>query len=362
MKILFVTDSLSSGGAERVMTILANEFVSEGYHISIFSKSVVTPFYNLNSGVKVVFPKYKINYKNQLTTLYGRLRVYSDIFYYLKNNKFNLVIPFSTTTNGVIIPICKVLGIPVIASEHTNFKANRSISERFIKQFIYPLADKLTVLTTRDKNEFYGKYLKNVVVMPNPLPLDPVNNYTEEKRERTILAVGSVGRWRIKGFDNLIKIYAEIIKEFPDWKLQIAGGGDKGYLVNLINELKLNNHIELLGQVSNMEQLMRESSIFTLTSRWEGLPMGLLEAMSQGMACIAFDCYSGPGDLITNNFDGILIKDQNNKEFIKELSLLIGDIKKRQIIGENAIETSKKYLPKIILGKWKVLINKIILS
>jgi GalNAc-alpha-(1->4)-GalNAc-alpha-(1->3)-diNAcBac-PP-undecaprenol alpha-1,4-N-acetyl-D-galactosaminyltransferase len=104
--------------------------------------------------------------------------------------------------------------------------------------------------------------------------------------------------------------------------------------------------------------LFRKSSIFALTSKWEGLPMVLLEAMSQGMACIAFDCFTGPRELITDRSDGILIEDQNFTSFVTGLRELMEDQDLRMNLGEKAIEASKKYLPGEILKNWYNILEK----
>lgn len=356
-KIVFVTNSLYSGGAERVMSVLANEF-SKIYDTTIVSKSLTEPFYPLNKSVKLIFPRTRVNYSSLLSTIFGRLRLNINLFFILKNSKPDVVITFCTRTNGTIISLCKFLRLKVIASEHLNYKANSDIrSIILIKKFIYPFADYLTVLTERDKKEYYSKYLKNVIVMPNPLPLIPVTTIFSEKKKDIILAVGEVSRWEHKGFDNLIVIFSRIAQKYPQWNLEIAGTGDASYLNNLISEYKLAGRVILLGEVRDIQSLMQRSKIYALSSRWEGLPMVLIESMSQGLPCIAFDCFTGPGDILTNNFDGILIEDQNIDEFSSKLSLLIENPDLRLKLGYNAIESCKRYNPADIVAKWQKIIE-----
>lgn len=356
-KIVFVTNSLYSGGAERVMSVLANEFAGI-YDTTIISKAQTEPFYLLKKEVKLVFPKTRLSYNNFVATAFGRLKVYFGLFLILKKSRPDVVITFCSRTNGTVIPLCKLLRIKVIASEHLNYKANSKIrSIAFIKKYIYPHADVLTVLTDRDKNDFYGKYLKNVVVMPNPLPLAPVTNISPEKKRNIILAVGEVSRWEHKGFDSLITIFSELAPKFPDWNLEIAGTGDATFLNNLIAKFNMIGRIILLGEVRNIQELMQQAKIYALSSRWEGLPMVLIESMSQGLPCIAFDCFTGPGDIITNGIDGILVEDQNMEEFSSKLSLLIENPELRLQLGYNAIESSKRYTPGDIVAKWQQIIE-----
>ena len=357
-KLTFVIDSLISGGAERVMSVLANRFSESGYDTTIISKAHEPPFYKLGSEVKLVYLNTIVNYRNKATILISRLKLYFDIYNYLKITRPDVVIPFMTNTNGITIIICKILGLNVIASEHNNFKKNlKSFPAWFIKRIIYPHAGLLTVLTERDKNEYYGKFMTNVTVMPNPLPLNPVEYWNEVFREKIILSVGELTRWDQKGFDNLLKVFAQISPRYPEWQLVIAGKGNPVCLTGRIQELGLDRVVSLIGEVTDIQVLMRRSSIFALSSRWEGLPMVLLEAMSQGMACIAFDCFTGPRELITSRYDGILIEDQNINQFVCGVEELIEDQNLRFNLGLKAIETSKNYLPEKILQKWICLIE-----
>ena len=360
-KIIFVTGGLISGGAERVLSIIANGLDTRGYDISIISKQHIKPFYNLNSKVKVIYPTTRISYKNTFKTLLSRLAVFIDIFKILKYEKPDVVIPFSTTTNGNIIIIAKLLNIKVIASEHNNYKVGlQNPSKWFIKRFIYKMTDYLMVLTQRDVDEYYGSFIKNILVMPNPLPLIPVNYNNEYQREKIILAIGNVSRWKHKGFDNLLSIFANIKNRIPEYKLVIAGGGDPTYLKQICSELNIENKVEFLGEVTDIEYYMQKASVFTLTSRWEGLPMVLIEAMSQGLPCVAYDCFSGPRDIISNGKDGVLVEDQNNEKFGQELISLIKNKNKQAILSKEAINTVKKYEINTILDKWEKLLSKIV--
>jgi GalNAc-alpha-(1->4)-GalNAc-alpha-(1->3)-diNAcBac-PP-undecaprenol alpha-1,4-N-acetyl-D-galactosaminyltransferase len=358
MKIIFIIDSLCSGGAERVMSILANNLSYTGHQITILSKVHQPGFYELSENVTLVYPKTKINYRNRITTTLSRISLYIDIYKYLKNAKPDRVIPFLTTTNGTIIILCKLLGLNVIASEHNNFRLNlKSFPVWFIKRHIYPHANLITVLTERDKVEYYNKFMKNVVVMPNPLPLVPIEKVDLRHRDKIILSAGNLLRWEQKGFDRMLEIFSLIAPKYPEWQLHIAGNGDPAYLTEIILKLKIGSQVTLLGEVKDIQGLMQSSSIFALTSRWEGLPMVLLEAMSQGMACIAFDCFTGPGDLITNDSDGILVEDNHFDQFVVRLSKLIEDQELRLTLGTNAIEKSKKYLPEKIVERWLSIIE-----
>ena len=198
--------------------------------------------------------------------------------------------------------------IPVVATEHDSFE--RPISaplhkvEYFTKFWINKLYDTVTVLTEADTKAI-GSRLNNVVVMPNPLSLVPAKSIPV--KENVVLAAGRLDAWHYKGFDNLIKAWGLLKKREHDiifsnkdnnivrWKLRIAGvGGDErlNYLKNLCKENEVEDSVEFLGFVNDMQSLYQRSSVFVLSSRYEGFGLVLIEAMSQGCAPVACD-YKG---------------------------------------------------------------------
>ena len=359
-KIIFVTAGLVSGGAERVLSTIANGLSRRDYDVEIISKQHIPPFYNLDDDIKIFYPKNKITYTNHFLKYFTRFLLYKDIFLKLRKEEPEIVVTFSTTTNGIIILISKILGIKVIASEHSNYKVGlKNPFIWMIKRVIYKFSDRLTVLTKRDNEKFYGKFIKNITVMPNPLSLNPINTNSKFKRENTLLAIGNLSRWKIKGFDNLLLIFNEIQKLVPNYKLQIVGGGDSSFLAKLSNELGISNKVEFIGEVSDIQNYMQKASIFVLTSRWEGLPMALIESMSQGLPVVAYDCFSGPRDVISCYKDGILVKDQARDLFVKEVVNLIHNKKLRFKLAVEAIKTVKKYDIDSIIDRWELIINNI---
>ncbi len=344
-----------------MMTILANALAELGHEVTIISKIKTSVSYPLSEDVRLYYPETRVNYRSKLTTLLGRLGTTRDLYRFLRKKRPDVVIPFSTTTNGVLIVICRMLGLPVIASEHMNYKTtSEKFSHRFIRRYIYPRADYLTVLTNRDKEEYYNRFMKNVVVMPNPLSLIPFSNEEAGSREKCILAVGDLNRIEHKGFDSLLQIFANIRVKHPDWNLCIAGGGEAQPVEDLIEKFGLVGHVTLLGHIKEVQKYMQSCSIFALSSRYEGLPLVLVEAMSQGIACIAYDCFTGPAEMITPGFDGILVEDQNMDSFEKELSKLINDEELRKELGNHAIDSSRKFIPEEIVPLWQALIEKTI--
>ncbi|MDO6819742.1 glycosyltransferase [Zobellia sp. 1_MG-2023] len=196
--------------------------------------------------------------------------------------------------------------------------------------------------------------------MPNPCTFKPINT-NNHSRKKTILAVGSLNRFHHKGFDNLLNLLPPVLSKNSEWDLKIIGEGDKGlkYLTNLAQKNKITHKVEFTGFKNNVNEYMHSASVFVLSSRFEGLPMVLLEAMSQGMACVAYDCKTGPSDIIKNEYNGILVKDQNEHDMQEKLNSIIQDVDKRTSLSNNAILSLEKFSVEAVADRWKKLFNSL---
>jgi glycosyltransferase involved in cell wall biosynthesis len=355
MKIDFLISSLSGGGAERVMVILANHFVTRGHKVSIISFNE-GDVYELDSGIERI-KLHNGRFKNQRLRCFDSLRRH----YNKRKNRPDVLISFITLTNLIAVTVAKLYGIKVIISEHNSHLQAQypKFLTRFTRNFFYPRADYLTVLTAFDV-EFYEKKGANVVVMPNPCTFAPISQ-NEHDRDKTILAVGNLDRYNHKGFDNLLHIIKPVLEKNPEWNLKIIGGGEKGesFLKSLAKDLNIERRVIFTGFQNNVKEHMRNASIFILSSRYEGLPMVLLEAMSQGMVCIAYDCKTGPADLLSDGISGLLIPDQNIEVMKQGLTRLINDKHLRKKLSQNAMESLNEFSIEAIAIKWEILFEKL---
>ena len=354
MKIDFIVSSLRIGGAERVLVTLTDLFTEKGLNVRV---NTFLPHMDFQLDSSVAY-----NNLNTSTIKIQTIRYLYELFkfYKKKENRPDVVISFMTQTSLSSIIICKIFGIKVIACEHTNhLRTSTNVNlVRFTRKYIYRCADAITILTKFDF-PYYRKINKRVVVMPNPNSFKiPETNIL---REKTILAVGNLDKYKVKGFDNLISLIRTPLKNHPNWKLKIAGSGEQGmkHLKKLAKNEDVENQIEFLGHCHDIADLMNQSSIFVLSSRMEGLPMALIEAMSQGMACIAFDCISGPSDIISNEENGLLIKNQDLDDMQVALCRLMNDKELRIRFGQNAMKITKRYSPENIYKKWCTLLNRL---
>lgn len=360
MKIHLIISSLGTGGAERVLTLMANSLSKNpNNEVSVITLFDTKDNYSLNPAVN----KIEIKRFNSIPTHTIRSIVNLSNFYKKKSNRPDIIISFVTLTNLITIIVARLFKIKIIAQEHNSHLRHmkgRKLSTLLTKQYVYKKADIVTVLTSFDI-PYYKKYGVNVTVLPNPCSFKAISDNTHE-REKSILAVGHLDRYHHKGFDNLIKLIAPVLKKNPDWTLKIAGSGSKGleFLSKLVEEHKLKEKVEFLGFRENISELMRLYSIFILPSRFEGLPMVLLEAMSQGMACIAYDCKTGPSDIIINNNNGLLINDQDSQSMQSKLELLLNNEKLRSELSREAINSLDRFHISTITENYENLIKKTI--
>tara|TARA_R110000823_G_scaffold51595_4_gene128435 strand:- start:1561 stop:2640 length:1080 start_codon:yes stop_codon:yes gene_type:complete len=358
MKIDFIISSLTSGGAERVVVNLANFFSEKGHEVRVLTFRKVNDSYSLHSNIRRVRFDKKFFIFNFTSV---KCLLFLTAFYFKKENRPDIMSSHATLMGYATIPISKLYNIKITVSEHTNhFRGKNDLNNWFLWNYLYRFPDAITVLTKYDL-PFFQKKNQKVIVIHNPCSFTPIENIQLE-REKIILAVGNTNRYKIKGFDNLLDVAAVVLPQHQNWKLKIVGEGNKGLLILKEKALKLNiaNQVIFSGFQSNVSSLMKESEIFVLSSRFEGLPMALLEAMSQGMACIAYDCISGPSEIIINDVNGILVENQNKNNLGDSLNKLINDEKLRMSLRENAINSLEKFSIQNIGSTWENLFQELL--
>jgi len=354
MKIHFLSSSLTGGGAERVMALLANHFVKEGHEVSIITFNSGDAF-KLDSRIKRVRLHSGLIKNHTLRCLFNLI-----LFYRKKYNRPEVAISFIRKMSFSAIIAAKLYSIKIIASEHNNHLIKFNRIGNFTWNHLYRYADYVTVLTSFDK-KFFEQRGARVKIMPNPVTFVPINTLPS-KRSNVILAIGSLNRYHHKGFDNLIVLIAPILKARPEWILKIVGGGSKG--LQLLQDLAfhhgVSDQIIFTGFREDVNILMQDSKIFILPSRFEGLPMVLLEAMSQGTACIAFDCITGPSEIIQHNHNGLLIENQSHQDMQEGLLRLIDDCDLRETISVNGLKSLDRFAIERIYMLWKETLDELV--
>lgn len=360
MKIFIVCPRLCYGGAERVAVSLANGFVSRGHQVQMMSNLYDEITFHVDEDV--ILSNLVSSNKNKIIKW---LSAIINIRNVCKKEKPDVIIGIMELCSFVSRIATVGMDIPVIATEHDAFERPKSAPMPFIlkmtKFYLNRIYTKVTVLTAADKLAI-GRKLNNVVVMPNPLALKPIKEFLD--KEKIILAAGRVDSWHYKGFDVLIKAWGKIAGKFPEWRLQIAGVSKNSDTVPFLNHIAeqcgCKNRIEYLGFQDDMRSLYQKSSIFVLSSRYEGFGLVLIEAMSQGCACVASDYLGRQKEIITNSQEGIVCLPENINALADSIEQLLIDSNYRHEVQSNAIQRSEYYSIDKTVERWENLFNTIL--
>lgn len=345
MKLLFVIHALSGGGAERILVQLANYFSVQGHEVSVIIFSEKEPFYKLHESIELL----RIINKKTNRNIFENIRLQFITINSLKkifiNQQPDIIISFLTEMN-IICTISALLAKKnIVVSEHTNYNVKAKGILGFLRRIVYPKADAVIVLTNYDKKKY--SFLNNVHVIHNPLILS--NQFVDIKRKKVILGVGRLVE--LKGFDRLIEAFSRL--SAINWDLTILGEGPKRKeLEDLVEKLNIKNRVSLPGASKEIEKYYKLASIFVLSSKIEGFPNVLCEAMGYGCPSIAFNCLTGPSDIIENNVTGILVEADNIGKLTHELQSLIDNVDKRLLLGENSQKITEWLDIKIIAEQW----------
>ena len=378
----------------------ANGFCQKGHDVMVIANLHEPITYQLDDGIEVrqLVP----TNRNKIKKWFGS---FGQVRKHMKEFCPDVAIGVLATCSFVAKVASLGLHIPVIATEHDSFERPDSAPfnfwNRMSKFYFNKFYNHITILTQADA-DIIGKRLKGIRVMPNPLALASVSSIPNKKK--VILAAGRLDSWHVKGYDVLIKAWGKVVEsresrvlsvaslgesasrlERKGWRLQIAGTGSEEslqYLKSLCKENGVEDFVEFLGFVSDMQSLYQKASVFVLSSRYEGFGLVLIEAMSQGCACIACD-YKGrqreimetlPGppclgrgaevqnakrDPFFETSTGILCPPDDVEALAAAMRKMIEDEEYRESVRHSAIERSKYYSIDNTINRWEDYLNRI---
>ena len=380
LKLVYITPALyMAGGVERVLTLKANYFAEHfGYDITIIltegkNKPLFYPLsdkikvINLNIGFEelwtcsfakkvLVYLKKQRQFKKALTK--ELMRIHPDITVSLLRREINFI-------NDIKDGSRKIGELHVNRANYRNFETNDSnfIKNLFAKFWMYSLVSKLkhldqfVVLTEEDKKAWAE--LPNICVISDPLSFCPT-----QRSSLSIKRVIAVGRYVYqKGFDQLLQAWATIERQYPEWQLVVFGDGDRTPYEQLIDDLKINRKsCQLHGRTDDVEKEYCNSSIFVLSSRFEGFGMVLLEAMACGLAVVSFDCPCGPKDIVRDGEDGLLVENGNIDLLASSLSRLMNDETLRQSMSKTGQKNAQRFSIDYVADQWRRLFESLNIS
>lgn len=341
-RLLIVTDDVFTySGREKVCSNMVKIFSSH-HIVDVFSfKSGPKTFHDFSRANEIIVPIEGVSILNQLDKLIKK-RKYTHVFIASMGKLSIRVVPL----------IIKNRHVKFYSCEHVSFTSLNFIV-KILKLFFLRLYKKVILLTDYDSNIYDKFHIDNLVIENQIIHSGKI----KKDRGYTAIAVGRLNRQ--KNFEQLIDIWAEFKKsDVNNWVLKIAGEGEQRQkLLDKIEEKKLTESVVLLGKVEDMTSLYNTSDLCLMTSIYEGLPLALLEAKAHSIPCIAFDCKTGPSQIIQNKVDGYVVDVNNNKLFVECLQKLSLNDMLYFEMSKQTIETSKKFGVEEIAKKWKTLVS-----
>ena len=371
MKILYcIAGTSNSGGMERVLANKANYLVQHGYEVVIVTTDQrgAAPFFALDSRIRSI--DLAINYEeNNGKSFFNKVVKYPYKQYVHRRRLTQVLrqenpdITVSMYCNeasflaGIRDGSKKVLEIHFSKFKRLQYartglwglvdRWRTRNDERLVQRY-----DKFVVLTEEDRG--YWGDLPNIMVIPNARTFTPTKFAALD--EKRVVAIGRYSHQ--KGFERLIAAWSDVAKQYPDWQLDIVGGGElKEVLLQQIKALGLEDKVFLKSPTSDVESVYVNASIYAMSSRYEGLPMVLLEAQAFGLPIVSFRCKCGPTDVIRPGETGILVDEGDVRGLAKGIIQLIASPELRHQMGLAAIQASARFDEHRIMNCWMELFN-----
>ena len=345
--ILFTIPTLGAGGAERVMVTLLNHWAQKkewNLVLLLHDSPEEKPFYTLDTSVDVHHTGcWK---KGTKWKAIGRVR------HMIQTLHPDLVVSFMAPNNILTLLGGRGLDVPVLISERIalEYWDLGALSQR-VRDWIYNKACHIVVQTQRIKDSLAPSLQEKASVIPNPIAI------SKEKaiKKKRIIGVGRLHTQ--KGFDLLIKAFAKVYESYPEWELVIYGEGpEREDLESLVSQL--NVPVFLPGRTQEIAREMAQSEIFVLSSRSEGMPNVLCEAMGLGLPVISTDCPTGPRELIQEGVNGLLIPVDHEDALASAMKALIEDQGLRQNLGQAAQASVSSFKIEAIASQWESLFKQ----
>lgn len=365
MRLTLVIPALGAGGAERVMVTLANAWAERGWPVTLltYDDGRQEPFYELHPAITWRPLAVARRSPNALEGVRNNLRRVRAVRQAIAASRPDVVVSFLDQTNVLVLIATRGLRLPVVVAEHID-PARHPIGRIWgtLRRWSYPRAAAVVVLTESARDFFPPAVRRRTHVIPNPIVIDrPVRSASAAdatSRGWTLIAAGRLSEQ--KGFDLLLRAFADLAPDHPRWSLEIYGEGQlRPDLERLRDELGLAGRVRMPGATRQLHQAFAAADLFVLSSRYEGFPMVLCEAMAGGLAVVSFDCPSGPGGIVRDGIDGVLVPPEDVAALTSALDRLMGDRDERRRLASRATEVLDRFGPPRVLGAWDRLLAEV---
>lgn len=358
--VVLVISGLGAGGSERVITTMADHWARVGRPTTLITLSDATAdHYALDPRVRRVALAVAREAEGIRDRIFGNIGRARALRRALLASDATVVVSFGDRMNVLTLLATRRTPLAVVVAERNDPRHHpMGRAWGILRRLTYRLAASLVVQTEGLRPWAAGVCdRRRVDVIPNPI-LDPPSPAVAHPRIPRVLAAGRLAHQ--KGFDDLISAFALSVPEHPGWDLVIAGEGpERPALERRIAELELTGRVLLPGVVKDLGERMDGASVFVLSSRYEGFPNVLLEAMAHGLPVISTDCPSGPADIITDREDGLIVPVGAVPAMAAALHALMGDEEQRRRLGERATGVRERYSLERVMPRWERIIDRL---
>jgi len=371
MKLCMMISSLSSGGAERVATTLANHWADKGWEVVIITLAGTDrDFYAVSPKIRRI-PLHRAGESggafSGLWNNLGRVRALRRV---LKRETPDVALGFMPSTNILCGLACAGTGIVAVGSEHIH-PPMAPLQQPWagLRRLVYPRLAAVSALT-QNSAEWIQRHTRarTVPVMPNPIAypipegapaIDPVELKGRLGGDKILLAVGRLAYE--KAFDRLLAAFSRVHASHPAWRLIILGEGPlRGELERYRDELGLAGAVAMPGAVGNIGAWYEAADAYAMTSRYEGFGNTLAEALAYGVPAVAVNCETGPREIVRHEEDGLLVPQDDPDALVAALDRLMGDARLRARFAERAVEARERFAVTRIAGEWEDMFEKLL--
>ncbi len=368
MRLTLVISSLGMGGAERVLSLMTNYWATKGWHITLITLDAAeNDFFQLPPTVTRVALDIMGASSNPFSAMRSNIGRIRRLRQAILGSRPQAVISFLDTVNVLTLLACMKSPFPVIVSERVDPRQHpigRAWS--ILRRRLYPHAAAVVVQSEAVRG-WAERFVQSraVCTIPNPVlpptsaPLPASQTPAAPPSKPVIAALGRLVPQ--KGFDLLIQATAQVLEKHPAWTLMILGKGPElKNLERLAGDLGFSHRIQFPGHVQDPARLLRHADLFVLSSRFEGFPNALLEAMSCGLPVISVDCPSGPREIVRAGVDGLLVPTEDVGALAAAMDRLMSDAAERACLAARASEVLDRFGMERIMGLWGDLLDRLL--
>jgi GalNAc-alpha-(1->4)-GalNAc-alpha-(1->3)-diNAcBac-PP-undecaprenol alpha-1,4-N-acetyl-D-galactosaminyltransferase len=363
-RLTLVVPSLTFGGAEHVVAQMANHWATLGEDVTVVTLSATRcDTYPLAPSVKRIALDLQIESRGSIQAIANNLVRVRKLRTAIDRSAPQTVISFTDQMNVLTLLACRPLKVDAVISERID-PSQQAIGRAwsFLRRRTYPSAQALVVQTERVRRQMFPVMRgRPIYVIPNSVQAPPKEAEKWQRRDsaasaRQIVAMGRLAPQ--KGFDLLIDAFARIVERFPQWSLTILGEGpQRPALEELVAQRRLKDRVRLPGWESEPSAVFRQGGLFVLSSRFEGFPNALLEAMAAGLPVISFDCPSGPAEIIRDGIDGILVPAEDVTALADAIERVLADDSLRRRLSAEAVRVIDRFSVDRYYARWDAVLQ-----